>query len=80
MESSRINIFDRALKIIARSNVETFLSLALPGETLEPTGTPETVELSLAVRPVDFVQRVVHEGEEKIVHLEFQLEHRDDFP
>ncbi len=77
---SGINIFHRALKVIARSNVEALLELALPGQRVEPVGTLETVELSLAVRPVDFVQRVRHEDEEKLVHMEFQLEHRDEFP
>ena len=38
------------------------------------------MELSLPVQPVDFVHRMLHQGQEWLLHIEFQLEHFADFP
>lgn len=77
---TKINVFDRTLKIIARNYADLLLQLAFPGVPVHLVGTLENVELSLPVRPVDFVHRVEYEGQEYILHLEFQLEHESGFP
>nr|MBC8462649.1 hypothetical protein [Deltaproteobacteria bacterium] len=77
---AEINIFDRALKIIARDHAEIFLKLAFPREKINLVGTLENVELSLPEERVDFVHELEYNGEEYLLHLEFQLQHRKDFP
>ncbi|HDN80829.1 MAG TPA: hypothetical protein ENG33_10250 [Chloroflexi bacterium] len=77
---TRFNIFDRVLKIIARDYAELFLQLAFPGLGLRLVETLENVELALPERRVDFIHRVEWEDEEYLLHLEFQLRHRADFP
>ena len=77
---TKINIFDRTLKIIARNYVDLLLRLAFPDVPVRLVGTLENVELSLPVRAVDFVHRVEYQAQEYILHLEFQLEHQDGFP
>ncbi len=75
-----INTFDRSLKVIARNHADLFLRLALPNIPLTLINQPENVELSLPVQPVDFVHRMLHQGQEWLLHIEFQLEHFADFP
>ena len=75
-----INTFDRSLKVIARNHADLFLRLALPNIPLTLVNQPENVELSLPVQPVDFVHRMLHQGQEWLLHIEFQLEHFADFP
>jgi len=75
-----INTFDRSLKVIARNHADLFLRLALPDLPLTLINQPENVELSLPVQPVDFVHRILHQEQELLFHLEFQLEHFADFP
>jgi hypothetical protein len=77
---SKFDLFDQTLKIIARNYAGTFLQLAFPNIPVRLLGTAENVELSLPSRPVDFVHRVEYEGQEYILHLEFQYEHEADFP
>ena len=77
---SRLNLFDQTLKIIARNYAGTFLKLAFPEIPVWLLGTAENVELTLPSRPVDFVHRVEFEGQEYILHLEFQYEHEAGFP
>jgi len=77
---TKINIFDRTLKIIARNYADLLLRLAFPDVPVRLVGTLENVELSLPVRAVDFVHRVEYETQEYILHLEFQLEHQAGFP
>ena len=77
---TKINIFDRTLKIIARNYTDTLLELIFPDVPVRLLGTLENVELSLPVRPVDFVHRVEYDGTEYILHLEFQFEHKAGFP
>ena len=77
---TKINIFDRTLKIIARNYADLLLRLAFPDVPVRLVGTLENVELSLPVRAVDFVHRVEYEAQEYILHLEFQLEHQAGFP
>lgn len=77
---TKINIFDRSLKVIARNHADLFLRLVLPNVPIQLTGQPENVELSLPVQPVDFAHRTIIDGIEQIVHLEFQLDHFADFP
>lgn len=79
-EPEMINIFDRTLKIIARNHAGTFLRLAFPDKETELLGVVENVEISLSVKPVDFVHRILYEEEERIFHLEFQLDHQADLP
>lgn len=76
----KINLFDQTLKIIGRNYAASLLRLALPGVQARLLGTLENVELSLPVRPVDFLHRIECEGQECILHIEFQLEHEADFP
>lgn len=76
----KINLFDQTLKIIGRNYADSLLRLALPGVRARLLGTLENVELSLPVRPVDFLHRIECEGQEHILHIEFQLEHEADFP
>lgn len=75
-----INIFDRTMKIIARDHAETFLKLAFPGEKIKLVGTLENVELSLPEERVDFVHELEYDDQEYILHIEFQLQHKKDFP
>ena len=75
-----INIFDRTLKIIARDHAEIFLKLAFPGEKINLVGTLENVELSLPEERVDFVHELEYNGQEYLLHIEFQLQHKKDFP
>ena len=77
---AEINIFDRTLKIIARDHAEVFLKLAFPGEKITLVGTLENVELSLPEERVDFVHEIQYNGEEYLLHIEFQLQHKKDFP
>jgi len=77
---AEINIFDRTLKIIARDHAEIFLKLAFPGEKIKLVGTLENVELSLPEERVDFVHELEYNGQEYLLHLEFQLQHKKDFP
>jgi predicted transposase YdaD len=74
------NIYDRTLKIMARHYTHVFLALAFPETPVRLLGTLENVELSLPVRPVDFIHRIEYEGQEYLLHLEFQLRHETDFP
>jgi hypothetical protein len=77
---AKLDLFDQTLKIIARNYAGTFLKLAFPDIPVRLLGVTENVELSLPSRPVDFVHRVEYEGQEYILHLEFQLEHEAGFP
>ncbi len=74
------NIFDQTLKIIARNYADVFLRLAFPDTPVHLIGTDLNVELALPVRPVDFIHRVEYEGQEYVLHIEFQLQHEADFP
>lgn len=76
----KIHIFDRSRKVIARNHADLFLRLALPYAPIQLLGQPENVEVSLPVQPVDFVHRTLIDGQEHLLHLEFQLEHFADFP
>jgi hypothetical protein len=75
-----INVFDRTLKVLAFHFAETFLRLAFPGAKLELIGHETNVALNLPETWVDFVHRVRYNGQEYLLHLEFQLEHRSDMP
>ena len=75
-----INVFDRVMKIIAREYAETFLQIAFPDEKIELVGTLENVELTLPEERVDFVHQLSYNDEEYLFHLEFQLQHKSDFP
>jgi len=77
---TKINLFDQTLKIIGRYYAELLLQLAFPDIPARLIGTLENVELSLPVRPVDFVHRIEYEGQEYILHIEFQLKHETNFP
>jgi hypothetical protein len=77
---TKINIFDRSLKVIARNHADLFLRLVLPNTSIQLIGQPENVELSLPVQPVDFVHRTLIGEIEHLLHLEFQLDHFADFP
>ena len=74
------DIFDQTLKIIAREYTDVFLRLAFPGLKVRLLGTVQNVEIALPIRPVDFVHRVEYEGQEYLLHIEFQLRHDGDFP
>jgi len=75
-----INVFDRVMKIIAREHAETFLQIAFPDENITLVGTLENVELTLPEERVDFVHQLSYHDEEYLLHLEFQLRHKSDFP
>ncbi len=75
-----INIYDRTLKIIARDYAEVFLKLAFPDEEVRLIGTLENVELSLPEERVDFIHQLEYNGENYLLHVEFQLQHKKDFP
>ncbi len=74
------NLFDRTLKIIARNHAATFLRLAFAKHNVRLLGTVQNVEISLSVKPVDFVHRVSYDGQEYLFHLEFQTEHQAELP
>jgi flagellar biosynthesis/type III secretory pathway protein FliH len=73
-----INIFDRTLKILARNHAGTFLRLAFPNHNIQLLGTEENIEISLSVKPVDFIHRVLYNGKQYLFHLEFQLTHKTE--
>jgi predicted transposase YdaD len=75
-----IKPFDRALKIIGRNSPQTWLRLAFPNQPIELIGTLENVELSLPEQWVDFIHRVRIGSQEYLLHIEFQYQHRRDFP
>ncbi len=77
---TRFNVFDRTLKVIGRDYADVFLQLAFPKLELRLVETLENVELALPERRVDFIHRVEWGDEEYILHLEFQLRHRAEFP
>jgi len=79
-EGRGINLFDRALKVIARHYAGTLLALVFPDLPVRLVGTLENVELSLPTRRVDFAHRVEHEGREYLLHIEFQLKHEAELP
>jgi hypothetical protein len=74
------NVYDQTLKIMARKYAQVFLNLAFPDTPVQLLGTLENVELALPVHPVDFIHRVEYEGQEYLLHIEFQLVHEKDFP
>lgn len=75
-----VNIFDRVLKVLAREHPGRLLELALPGISLRIVGTLENVELALPEERVDFLHRVIYNGQEYLLHIEFQWKHRADVP
>jgi len=75
-----LNLFDRALKVLAFHYAETFLRLAFPDADLELIGHETNVELNLPEERVGFVHRVRYNGQEYLLPLEFQLVHRADLP
>ncbi len=72
--------FDRVLKVLARDYADAFLQLVLPDVPLELVGVLENVELTVPEGRVDFVHRVLWEEQEYLLHIEFQVTHRADFP
>jgi len=77
---TRFNVFDRVLKVIGRDYASLFLKLAFPELNLRLVETLENVEMTLPEKRVDFIHKVEWEDEEYLLHLEFQLRHRADFP
>lgn len=75
-----INVFDRVMKIIAREHAETFLQIAFPGEEITLVGTLENVELTLPEERVDFMHQLSYNDKKYLLHLEFQLRHKINFP
>ena len=80
MASRQINLFDRVMKILGRHYAESFLKLAFPDTSFQLVGTLENVEITLPDRRADFLHRLRVEGEEYLLHFEFQLQHRTDYP
>ena len=80
MVAAKIKTFDRVLKVLARDYADAFLRLALPDVPLEVVGVLENVELAIPEERVDFVHRVLWGEREYLLHIEFQAEHRADFP
>jgi hypothetical protein len=78
--SRQINLFDRVMKILGRHYAESFLKLAFPDTAFQLVGTLENVEITLPDRRADFLHRLQVEGEEYLLHFEFQLQHRADYP
>jgi hypothetical protein len=76
----QINLFDRVMKILGRHYAESFLKLAFPDTTFQLVGTLENVEITLPDRRADFLHRIQVESEEYLLHFEFQLQHRADYP
>ncbi len=80
MGPRQINLFDRVMKILGRHYAESFLKLAFPDTDFQLVGTLENVEITLPDRRADFLHRLRVEGEEYLLHFEFQLQHRTDYP
>ena len=80
MAPRQINLFDRVMKILGRHYAESFLKLAFPDTDFQLVGTLENVEITLPDRRADFLHRLQVEGEEYLLHFEFQLQHRTDYP
>jgi len=75
-----INLFDRVLKILARHYAEVFLRLAFPDGGVQLIGTDENVEISLPDQRIDFLHQIRADGQEYLLHFEFQLQHRRNIP
>ena len=80
MAPRQINLFDRVMKILGRHYAESFLKLAFPNTDFQLVGTLENVEITLPDRRADFLHRLQVDGEEYLLHFEFQLQHRTDYP
>ena len=80
MGPRQINLFDRVMKILGRHYAESFLKLAFPDTDFQLVGTLENVEITLPDRRADFLHRLQVDGEEYLLHFEFQLQHRTDYP
>jgi len=74
------NIYDHALKILARTYPEYFLALALPNQQVELVGTHENVELALEIDRVDFLHEITINGDPAYLHIDFELKHSGPFP
>ncbi len=61
------------MKILGRHYAESFLKLAFPDTAFQLVGTLENVEITLPDRRADFLHRLQVEGEEYLLHFEFQL-------
>lgn len=75
-----LRLYDQVLKVLGREYPEALLRLAFPGLDIELVGTILNVEITLPEQRVDFVHEVAFEDEEYILHIEFQTEHRPNFP
>jgi len=75
-----VDFFDRVLKVMASDYSEVFFSLAFPGQDIRVLERQENVELIVPERRVDFVQRIEHQGQQFLIHLEFQLRWHRDLP
>jgi hypothetical protein len=74
------NLYDHALKILARTYPTEFLRLGFPNKTVRLTGAQANVELALEIDRVDFLHKIELAGTAAYLHIDFQLEHDGDCP
>ena len=77
---AKINLYDRAMKILSSHYPELALKLAFPGQAVEVLDRRKNVELNLPEKRVDFLQTVRMAGREYALHKEFQLQPKPDLP
>ncbi|MDI6792437.1 MAG: hypothetical protein QME81_06165 [bacterium] len=71
---------DKSVKILAYHYPETFAEIIFGDKEFETLESLRQVEVNIPQKRVDYVHRMVLEGEEVILHLEFHLVHKSDVP
>ena len=72
--------YDHIMKILARTYPEHFLELVFPGLPIELVGTLDNVELALEIDRVDFLHQVNINGDDALLHIDFEHRHKGPFP
>ncbi len=77
---AKINLYDRAMKILSSLYSDLALKLLFPDQVIEVLDRRKNVELNLPEKRVDFVQRIRIGGREYLLHVEFQFRFNRDVP
>ena len=73
-------VIDRSMKALALRYPEAFVKVALPGMEGLSVEAIENPEVNVPEKRLDFVYKVSSRDGERLLHLEFQLEHESDLP
>ena len=77
---AKINLYDRAMKILSSLYSDLALKLLFPDQVIEVLDQQKNVELNLPEKRVDFVQRIRIGDREYLLHVEFQFRFNADVP